>query len=55
MTDIEFGLIKTHPQAGYDILNSIEFPWPVAKTVIEHHDKWIGFGYQKILKEMTLL
>ncbi len=50
LTDIEFGLIKTHPQAGYDILNSIEFPWPVARTVMEHHERINGSGYPKNLK-----
>jgi HD-GYP domain-containing protein (c-di-GMP phosphodiesterase class II) len=31
LSDIEFMLIKTHPQAGYNILKGLDFPWPVAK------------------------
>jgi len=38
-------LIKNHPQAGYEILKSIEFPWPVAKIVYQHHEKLNGSGY----------
>jgi len=45
LTWIEFGLIKNHVQAGYDILKDIEFPWPVARMVLEHHEKMDGSGY----------
>ena len=45
LTDIEFGLIKTHAQSGYDILKDIEFPWPIAKMVLEHHERMNGSGY----------
>jgi PAS domain S-box-containing protein len=45
LTDIEFTLIKTHSQAGYSILKDIEFPWPVARMVFEHHERVDGSGY----------
>jgi putative two-component system response regulator len=45
LTEIEFGMIMTHVQAGYDILKDIEFPWPVARMVLEHHEKMDGSGY----------
>lgn len=45
LTDLEFSLIKTHPQAGYDILKKIEFPWPLADIVYQHHEKLDGSGY----------
>ncbi len=41
----EFEIIKDHAQTGYDILKGIEFPWPVAQTVLEHHEKLDGSGY----------
>ena len=43
--DIEFRLIKTHAQKGYDILKDIEFPWPVSRIVLEHHERMDGSGY----------
>ena len=56
LTDIEFSLIKTHPQSGYDILKDIEFPWPVARMVLEHHERMDGSGYPNGLKgDQTLL
>jgi putative nucleotidyltransferase with HDIG domain len=55
LTDIEFRLIKTHPQAGYDILNGIEFPWPVARTVREHHERINGSGYPQNLKGKDII
>ncbi|MBN1495342.1 MAG: PAS domain S-box protein [Spirochaetes bacterium] len=45
LTEIEFKLIKTHPQMGYDILKGIDFPWPVAMTVYQHHERINGSGY----------
>lgn len=41
----EMGLIKTHSQVGYDILKTIEFPWPVADIVLQHHERLDGSGY----------
>ena len=45
LTDIETAIIKTHPQAGYDILKNIEFPWPIAQIVAQHHERLDGSGY----------
>jgi PAS domain S-box-containing protein len=45
LTALEFSLIKTHAQSGYDILKDIDFPWPVARTVLEHHERMNGSGY----------
>jgi HD-GYP domain-containing protein (c-di-GMP phosphodiesterase class II) len=44
-TDIEYALIKTHSQIGHDILKNIEFPWPIAKILLQHHEKIDGSGY----------
>ena len=45
LTGVEFDLIKTHPEAGYSILKTIEFPWPVAQIVLQHHERMDGSGY----------
>lgn len=45
ITDIELMLIKTHPKVGYDILKKIVFDWPVAKTMLQHHERIDGSGY----------
>jgi putative nucleotidyltransferase with HDIG domain len=45
LTDYEFRFIKEHSQAGYDILKGIEFPWPVASAVVQHHERLDGSGY----------
>jgi PAS domain S-box-containing protein/putative nucleotidyltransferase with HDIG domain len=50
LEDIELALIKKHPQAGYDILKGIEFPWPVARIVQQHHEHLDGSGYPAGLK-----
>ncbi|MDD5372185.1 MAG: HD domain-containing protein [Sulfurimonas sp.] len=55
LSDAEFSIIKTHPQAGYDILYTIDFPWPVAQIVLQHHEKMDGSGYPNGLKEEDIL
>lgn len=47
LSDIEFSLIKTHCQVGYDILKTIDFPWPVAQIVYQHHERVDGKGYPR--------
>ncbi len=55
LSDIEFSLIKTHPQISYDILKDIDFPWPVARTVFQHHERINGSGYPLGLKGEEIL
>ncbi len=50
LNDIEFGLIKGHSQIGYDILKSIDFSYPIAKIVLQHHERLNGSGYPNKLK-----
>lgn len=45
ISDNEFGIIKTHPTLAYEVLRGIEFPWPVAKAVFQHHERLDGGGY----------
>lgn len=46
----EFELIKDHPQTGYEILKDVEFPWPIAEIVLQHHERINGSGYPRGLK-----
>ena len=50
LSKIEMDIIKTHLQAGYEILAGATFPWPVARMVMEHHERMDGSGYPKGLK-----
>lgn len=50
LTEIEFRMIKTHPRIGYEILHTIDFPWPVAEAVRQHHERLDGSGYPDGLK-----
>jgi len=45
ITDAEFNIIKMHPLVGYDILKTIDFPWPIAQIVHQHHERMDGSGY----------
>lgn len=55
LTRLEFSIIQTHPQIGYDILKDIEFPWPIAKIVLQHHEKLNGLGYPNGLASKDIL
>jgi putative nucleotidyltransferase with HDIG domain len=45
LTEIEISLIQAHAQAGYDILKGIDFPWPIADIILQHHERMDGSGY----------
>ena len=45
LSDLEFELIKTHAQVGYDIIKSVQFPWPIAEAIFQHHERMDGSGY----------
>jgi PAS domain S-box-containing protein/putative nucleotidyltransferase with HDIG domain len=49
LTVTEFALIKGHSQAGYDILKDVDFDWPVAEAVLQHHERVDGSGYPNAL------
>lgn len=55
LTEIEFSLIKTHSQSGYDILKDIAFPWPITRMILEHHERMNGSGYPNGLTGDNLL
>lgn len=49
--DPEMEIIKCHPEAGYEVLKNIEFPWPVAEIALQHHEREDGRGYPRGLKD----
>jgi HD-GYP domain-containing protein (c-di-GMP phosphodiesterase class II) len=55
LSQYEFNLIKTHSQAGHDILQKIDFPWPVAEIVLQHHERLNGSGYPRGLTGSDIL
>jgi HD-GYP domain-containing protein (c-di-GMP phosphodiesterase class II) len=55
LSDVEFSLIKAHSQIGYDILKSIDFAYPIAQIVLQHHERLNGTGYPQKLKGDQIL
>lgn len=55
ISENEFGIIKLHSQVGYDILEQIEFPWPIAQMVYQHHERMDGSGYPQGLSGDEIL
>ncbi len=61
LSEEEFALIRAHPKKGYDILKQVDFPWPVAEIVYQHHERLDGTGYpqgltgDRILLEARIL
>ena len=55
LTDIEFDLIKIHAQRGFEVLQPIDFPWPIADIVRQHHERLDGSGYPQGLADGQIL
>lgn len=55
LKELEFRLVQEHAKTGYDILQSISFPWPIAQTVYQHHERLDGSGYPQGLRGPDIL
>ncbi|NMW21230.1 MAG: HD domain-containing protein [Chlorobiaceae bacterium] len=55
LSKIEYQLIQTHVEAGYDIVKNIKFPWPIALLILQHHERMDGSGYPQGLKGEEIL
>jgi len=55
LSESEFSIIKLHSEIGYDILKTVNFPWPVAQIALEHHERLNGSGYPKGLIDDKIL
>ena len=55
LSQFESYMVKMHPQFGYDILRAIEFPYPVAQIVLQHHERMDGSGYPESLSGENIL
>jgi HD-GYP domain-containing protein (c-di-GMP phosphodiesterase class II) len=55
LSKIEYSLIQSHANVGYDILKDIDFPWPVAQMVLQHHERMDGSGYPQGLQGDAIL
>lgn len=55
LSDIEFEMIKKHPETAYEILRKVDLPWPVAEIVYQHHERLDGSGYPRHLKSDEIL
>jgi putative nucleotidyltransferase with HDIG domain len=55
LTPLEYQMIQTHVQTGYEIMKGIKFPWPIAQIVLQHHERLDGSGYPQGLKGEVIL
>jgi putative two-component system response regulator len=55
LAGLELSLEQSHVQAGYDVLKGIEFPWPVAEVVLQHHERLDGSGFPRKLTGTMVL
>jgi len=55
MSEPELAIIRMHPRTAYDILKGIKFPWPLAETIYQHHERLDGSGYPRQLKGDEIL
>ena len=55
LSELEFSLIKQHPESGYEMLKHVESPWPIAQIVYQHHERIDGTGYPRNLQGNEIL
>jgi putative nucleotidyltransferase with HDIG domain/PAS domain S-box-containing protein len=55
ISDLEFEFIKSHCQAGFDLLQNIDFPWPVQQAILQHHERLDGSGYPAGLTDADII
>jgi putative nucleotidyltransferase with HDIG domain/PAS domain S-box-containing protein len=55
ITDLESELVKSHCQAGFDLLKNIDFPWPVQQAILQHHERLDGSGYPAGLTDADII
>lgn len=55
LTKIEYQLIQCHPETGLEIVQGIDFPWPVAEMIAQHHERQDGSGYPHALKNEQII
>lgn len=55
ISETEFEVIKGHSKTGYELLDKIEFPWPISQIVYQHHERMDGTGYPNGLKDDDII
>lgn len=55
LSPLEFQLIQTHAQAGYDMVKGVDFPWPIAQAILQHHERLDGSGYPNGLHDNEII
>ena len=55
LSEHEFGVIQGHCIEAYDILKNIDFPWPVAQIILQHHERENGTGYPNGLQNQDIM
>lgn len=55
INESEFNIIKIHPSIGYEILKDMDLPYPVAESVLQHHERLSGKGYPKGLASKDII
>ncbi len=55
LTPTQLSLVKEHVQLGYDIVKDVQFPWPIADAILQHHERMDGSGYPQGLTGDAIL
>jgi putative nucleotidyltransferase with HDIG domain len=55
LSPLEYQMMQTHVQTGYDIIKGISFPWPIGQIILQHHERLDGSGYPNHLKGEAIL
>ncbi len=55
LSEMEYRLVQIHPQEGYEIIRNIDFAFPIAEMIFQHHERLDGSGYPRGLSGDEIL
>lgn len=55
LEDLEVKSLRRHVQVGFDIVKNINFQWPPAQTIYQHHERLDGSGYPNKIKGDSII
>jgi PAS domain S-box-containing protein len=55
LNSFEIAMLRNHAQAGFNVIKHINFPWPVAQTVLQHHERMDGSGYPNQIRGTEII
>ena len=55
LNSFEIAMLRNHVQAGFNVIKHMRFPWPIAQTILQHHERIDGSGYPNQIRGSDII